>query len=139
MTGTALIENAIALWNGRDRDGFIGCFAEDCEFNIPRRPGTGRDAVATWWDIQAAAFGPGDVRAELLVEAGETVVLEAVYEATHTGPLTVIGHPDQIPATGKTMMLPYVAVYTVRNEVIVSARNYWDTLDALGQLGLTPP
>ena len=139
MVGTALIERAVALWNDKDRDGFIGCFAEDCEFNLPRRPGTGRDSVATWWDIQATAFGPGMVRVRTLVESGETVVLEAVYEATHSGPLTVFGRPEQIPATGKTMMLPYVAVYTVRNELIVSGRNYWDALEALGQLGLTPP
>ncbi len=138
MNGTALIERAVALWNDQDRDGFIACFAEDCEFNVPRRPGTGRDAVATWWDIQATAFGPGNVQAKTLVESGDTVVLEAVYEATHSGPLTVIGRPEEIPATGKTMMLPYVAVYTVRNQLILSARNYWDTLDALGQLGLTP-
>ena len=114
------------------------CFAEDCEFNVPRRPGTGRAAVGAWWDLNATAFGPGHVRVKMLIESGETVVLEAVHEATHTGPLTVIGRPGEIPATGKTFVLPYVSLYTVRDGLIVSGRNYWDGLESLNQLGQTP-
>src|SRR6187551_94816 len=97
MTGSAVVENSLELWNNQDREGYMACFAEDCEFNVPRRPGTGRAAVAAWWDFHATAFGPGHVRAVLLIESGETVVLEAVYEATHTGPLLAVGSRGEIP------------------------------------------
>jgi ketosteroid isomerase-like protein len=139
MTAKTLIENAVELWNKQDREGFIACFAEDCEFNVPRRPGQGRDAVAAWWDFNATAWGPGNVRAEMLIESGETVVLEGVYEATHTGPLPALGSRPEIAATGKSIQFPYISVYTVRDGLIVSGRSYWDTLEMLDQLGQISP
>jgi hypothetical protein len=39
MTAKAVVENAISLCNNNDREGYIACFAEDCEYNVPRRPG----------------------------------------------------------------------------------------------------
>jgi steroid delta-isomerase-like uncharacterized protein len=138
MTGRAVVERAGALWNDHDREGFIACFAEDCEFNVPRRPGTGRAAVAAWWDFNATAFGTGRVRVELLIESGETVAVEAVFEGTHTGPLPAVGSRREIPATGKRLVLPYAALYTVRDGLIVSSRAYWDGIEALDQLGQTP-
>ena len=87
MTGSAAVESSLELSNDHDREGFIACFAEDCEFNVPRRPGKGRAAVAAWWAFNATAFGPGHVRVESLIESGETVVLEAFYGATRVGPL----------------------------------------------------
>ena len=44
MTSRAVVERAISLWNNHDREGYIACFAEDCEFNVPRVPGEGRAA-----------------------------------------------------------------------------------------------
>src|SRR3954465_9866395 len=90
MSSRAVVENATSLWNNHDREGYIACFAEDCEYNVPRRPGKGRAAVAAFWDFNAAAFSDGHTRIEVLVESGETVVMEAVFEATHTGPLATV-------------------------------------------------
>jgi steroid delta-isomerase-like uncharacterized protein len=135
MTAKAVVENAISLWNNHDREGYIACFAEDCEYNVPRRPGKGRAAVAGWFDHNAIAFGPGRVRVEVLFESGENVALEAIYEATHTGPLAAVGTRREIPATGKPYVLPFVAVYTVRDGLIVSSRSYWDGIESLDQLG----
>jgi hypothetical protein len=47
--------------------------------------------VAAWWDFNAAAFGDGRTRIEVLVESGMSVAVEAVFEAKHTGPLAT-GH-----------------------------------------------
>jgi steroid delta-isomerase-like uncharacterized protein len=135
MTGRAVVERGVDLWNSHDREGFIACFSEDCEFNVPRRPGKGRAAVAAWWDLNATAFGPGRVRVELLIESGETVALEAVYVGTHIGPLPAVGSRGEIPATGKTITFPYASLYTVRNGLILSGRNYWDGFEMLNQLG----
>ena len=135
MTGTAVVEKAISLWNNKDREGFIACFAEDCEFNVPRVPGEGRAAVAAWWDFHATAFGPGRIRTELLIESANTVALEAVYEATHIGTLPAVGTRRGIPASGKPFVLPYVTMYAVRDGLISSSRSYWDGIEALDQLG----
>jgi steroid delta-isomerase-like uncharacterized protein len=130
-----VVENAISAWNNHDREGYIACFAEDCEYNVPRRPGKGRDAVAAWWDFNAAAFGRGHQRVEVLVESDEHVAVEVLFEAKHTGPLAAVGTRREIPATGKPFTLPLVAMYTVRDGLIVSCRNYWDGIEALDQLG----
>ena len=135
MTSRAVVEKAISAWNNHDREGYIACFAEDCEYNVPQRPGKGRDAVAAWYDHNATAFGPGRIRAVVLIESGETVAMEAVYEATHSGPLAAVGTRGEIPATGKPFVLPHVNMYTVRDGLIVSSRSYWDGIEALDQLG----
>jgi ketosteroid isomerase-like protein len=57
-----------------------------------------------------------------------------VFEATHTGPMPAIGSRGEIPATGKTFVLPYASLYTVRDGLIVSGRNYWDGFEMLDQL-----
>jgi ketosteroid isomerase-like protein len=127
MTGSrAVVEKATALWNNHDREGYIACFAEDCEYNVPRRPGKGRDAVAAWWDFNAAAFGERHLR------------VEALIENKHTGPLPALGTRREIPATGKPFVLPLVTIYTVRDGLIVSSRSYWDGIESLDQLGQTP-
>jgi steroid delta-isomerase-like uncharacterized protein len=138
MTGKDVIEKAVSLWNNHDREGYIACFAEDCEYNVPQRPGKGRDAVAAWYDHNATAFGPGRIRAVVLIESGETVAMEAVYDATQSGPLAAVGTRGEIPATGKPYVLPFVGMYTVRDGLIVSGRAYWDRLESLDQLGQAP-
>ena len=61
--------------------------------------------------------------------------MEAVFEATHTGPLATVGTRGEIPATGKPFVLPHVNMLTVRDGLIVSSRSYWDGIEALDQLG----
>jgi steroid delta-isomerase-like uncharacterized protein len=135
MTPKTVVEKAMSAWNNNDREGYIACFAEDCDYNVPRRPGKGRAAVAAFWDFNAAAFGERHVRIEVLVESGETVVMEGVAENKHTGPMAAIGSRREIAPTGKTFVLPHVNMYTVRDGLIVSNRSYWDGMEALDQLG----
>jgi ketosteroid isomerase-like protein len=113
MSSRAVVEKATALWNNHDREGYIACFAEDCEYNVPRRPGMGRDAVAAWWDFNAAAFGERHLRVEALIESGDTVVLEAVAENKHTGPLPALG-TRACPADHRTGS---------RNQILIEARS----------------
>jgi steroid delta-isomerase-like uncharacterized protein len=138
MNGTAIVERLVACWNNHDREGVIACFAEDCEFNVPRRPGKGRTAVATWWDIIATAFGIGQLRVETLIGDGDRVALEAVHEGTHSGSLPAVGSRPEIPATGKTVVIKYAAIYLVRDGLIISSRSYWDGLEVLDQIGGMP-
>jgi ketosteroid isomerase-like protein len=56
---------------------------------------------------------------------------------THTGPLE--SHDGQsIPATGRRVRLRMADAATVADGVVTSHRFYFDQLELLGQLGLTP-
>jgi predicted ester cyclase len=73
----------------------------------------------------------------LVIAEGNTLVEESVFEGTNSGPLP---GPDgsEIPATGQRVSAPFSGVYTVQDGKIASTRLYFDQLDMLAQLGLTP-
>ena len=135
MTSRDLVEKAISLWNNQDREGYLACFAEDCEFIVPGSPGKGRASVAAYWDFNHTAFPDGHIRIEVLAESGETAMIEAVFEATHSGTLGAVGTRREIPASGKRFLLHHVNIYVVRDGLIVEHRCYWDRIEALDQLG----
>jgi len=69
-----------------------------------------------------------------IVENGETVMVEAVFLGTNTGPM--VGPKGTAPPTGRTVKLPFVDVWTVRNGKILENRIYYDQLGFMSQLGL---
>jgi predicted ester cyclase len=73
-----------------------------------------------------------------VVESQDDVVVEGVYSGTHTGPLAT---PDgqEIAATDKSVNVPYVTMFEVRDGRIASHRAYWDQMAFMAQLGLMPP
>jgi uncharacterized protein (TIGR02246 family) len=134
MTPTDIVRASIDTWNDADRQGFLGCYAEDCEIVSPGLEGSGHDGVAQFWT--SIMTGMPDCRVEVvhLVAEGDLVAEEARSRGTNTGPISA---PDgsELPPTGRTADLPFSAVHTVRGDRIVSSRFYWDTLTFLGQLG----
>jgi hypothetical protein len=66
-----------------------------------------------------------------------TVVQEATFSGTHTGPLPT---PDggEIPATGRRLEADFVEVFVVADGLIRSDRIYYDQLEFMVQLGLVP-
>lgn len=70
-----------------------------------------------------------------LIEGPDTVVVEAVFLATNTGPM--IGPTGTtLPATGKRVELPICDIWKVSNGRIVENRIYYDQITFLTQLGL---
>src|SRR5579864_8491088 len=74
--------------------------------------------------------------AETITESGNRVVCEGRYTGTHTGPLMT--PQGEVPATGRTLNLPYADVFEVEAGRIVRHRTYYDQMDFAQQLGLLP-
>ena len=68
--------------------------------------------------------------------SGSMVVLEIMWEGTHTGPLATPG--GEIPASGKRVTLPAVQVLSFAGDKIAETRHYFDMMTMMQQLGVVP-
>ncbi len=138
MDALQLIEKTTSTWNDRDRDGYLACYADDCEIITPGFVGKGHQAVNDFWDVYMTAFPDNRiVLATTLGGDGGDAVEEGRIQGTHTGPL--IGPDgDALPASGHRVTAPFVGVHTERDGLLISSRFYFDQLDFLTQLGALP-
>lgn len=67
-----------------------------------------------------------------MVAEGDTVVLRWTATGTHTGELA------GIPATGKSMKLPGIALWRFRNGKLIECWNHFDQMNLLQQIGVMP-
>ncbi len=82
------------------------------------------------------AFPDARMAAEEWIEAGDRIAIQGVYTGTHTGPLA--SPQGEVPATGRTLTLPYCDVFEIAAGRITKHTVYFDqTLFAI-QLGLMP-
>jgi hypothetical protein len=71
-----------------------------------------------------------------MLEDGDTAILQAVFEGTHTEALNA---PDQaIPATGKRVSIPFVTLNTFDAGKLTNFALYFDRVELLSQLGVMP-
>jgi ketosteroid isomerase-like protein len=70
-------------------------------------------------------------------ESGNTAIDEGYVVGTNTGPIP-LPSGETIPATGKSLRLRECDIMTVENGVATSHRFYYDQMEFLDQLGLTP-
>ena len=137
--GKRVLEQAIELWNANDREGWAALYDENVEWEAPggSRISGLADLKVKYFDahLEAAPDRTSEVLA--LVGEGDIVVEEGRYLGTHTGTIRIPGGVE-IPATGKSMDLPFSAVFRLENGRIKSIRLYYDQLELLTQLGLMP-
>jgi predicted ester cyclase len=118
-------------WAGRE-----ALMTQDCEFVTPNGATTGPAAATAYSAPFTVAFSGDRHQIEVLASAGDLVVAEGHWGATHTGPLAT---PDgDIPATGKSVRLPFVVVMRTAGERVASVHVYYDQLAFMAQLGLVP-
>jgi ketosteroid isomerase-like protein len=97
----------------------------------------GGDAIVDYLGQFAEAFPDLKYEPLYMHEAGNTAIDEGYLVGTHTAPLpTPTG--ETLPATGKQIRVRSCDVATVENGRITSHRFYFDQMEFLGQLGLTP-
>lgn len=70
-------------------------------------------------------------------ESGNTAIDEGYVVGTNTGPIP-LPSGETVPATGKSLRLRECDIMTVENGVATSHRFYYDQMEFLDQLGLTP-
>lgn len=110
--------------------------APDCEFVTPAGAQRGPAATTAFSAPYAEAFPAARHQVDLVVGAGDAAVAEGLWIATHRGPLVTPQGP--IPATGRTVTVPFVMTMRVSGELIASVHVYFDQMSLLGQLGLLP-
>ena len=108
----------------------------DCEFVTPAGPLRGRAATTAYSAPFVGAFPHSRHEMALLTAAGEIAVAEGVWTATHLGVLETPEGP--VPATGRTVALPFVVVMRASGDLMASVHVYFDQLAFLAQLGLLP-
>jgi steroid delta-isomerase-like uncharacterized protein len=110
---------------------------EDIDFSTPGAQVHGVQEVAQFLSAFATGFPDASFEIRQWIESGDWVVAEGFYRGTHTGPLmTPMG---EIPATGKSIELPFATVIQVRDGKLSVHRAYWDNATFMMQLGLMPP
>lgn len=118
-------------FNRRDWDKMRSYISDSFTENSGGHTYTGKDGAVTSARVWADAFEDAKVTDVRLHDAGETVVAEFVGRGTHTAQL------DTIPATGKSVALPYCEIYRFNNQgEAVAMTAYFDQLALLGQLGV---
>ncbi len=108
----------------------------DCVVTTPQGILRGPGETTAFSKPFVGAFSDARHSIDLVVSSGDDVVVEGVWVGTHTEPLVT---PDgEVPATGKTINLPYVATLRASGDRIASLRLYFDQLTFMAQLGLLP-
>jgi steroid delta-isomerase-like uncharacterized protein len=123
----------LEAWNRRDFDRIEGMVAEQAEIiDFDGTTERGPAGARAQSERYAAAFPDGKIEITRIVTAGDTAVAELVGRGTNDGPW------GDVPATHKSVELPFCDVLTIRDGKIVRDRQYGDTATLLQQLGLMP-
>ena len=125
------------LWNARDFERGTALVADDAEINeIPSETYQGPAGARQEYDKWATGLPDGRVTIRNDISAGDYAVIEATVAGTNTGPFTT--PMGEIPATGRSLDLPFCSVIEVTDGKIRTIRHYYDITTMTTQLGLTP-
>ena len=94
----------------------------------------GPDGYSQFSQGWVTAFPDGKVEITKMVAGDEGVATEFRGRGTHTGPL--VGPAGEIPATGRSIDVPFCQIMQIKNGKVVSSRLYFDAATMMGQLGL---
>jgi steroid delta-isomerase-like uncharacterized protein len=93
----------------------------------------GRAAAKENWSMWATAFPDGKIEDVRYVDGGDTIAMHFVGHGKNDGQL------GPMPATGKTITLPFCSVFGFDSSAhIVEQDDYWDQLGFMVQLGHMP-
>lgn len=92
----------------------------------------GLDVVKQWFTMFAAAFPDGYTTIEDMVAEQDRVAARTTFNGTHHAEL------QGIPATGKTVNMPGIAIFRLDNGKITEGWLVNDNLSMMQQLGVIP-
>jgi steroid delta-isomerase-like uncharacterized protein len=132
------VANVHQAFNDRDWGTMSSAIAPDCVFTDGRGvrhegPDGFTQGYSKAW---ADAFSDGRITDTVYHDAGDSVVAEFVGRGTNDGSL------GPMPASGRSVVLPYCEIYDFDADgKVASGRAYFDQLGMLVQLGLAeaPP
>ena len=118
-------------WAGRE-----ALLTPDFDFVAPNGSGRGPAATTAYSRPFVGAFPGCRHEVDLVVAQGDVAAVEGRWIGTHSGPLPTA--EGEIPATGKTITLPFTATMRARGDRLASMHVYFDQLAFLAQLGVVP-
>jgi len=135
--GIDLFNQIDTLGMKQDWAGVGSLFTADIVHVDPVGRHEGREALVAYLEDGYKGFSDITTTTSLVIEQGDTTVVEYLWRATHTGAFTA-GDGTVVPATGKTQELPCVSIVQVKDGKIANMRDYFDVMTTVTQLGLTP-
>ncbi|HEY8287165.1 MAG TPA: ester cyclase [Chloroflexota bacterium] len=126
-------------FNARDWNAAAALSAPDAEFvNVAtgqtfRGPSGIQEFLQGW----ATAFPDSRVETTLVIADDRGAAMEFTGRGTHTG--TLESPVGAIPATGRSVVVPFSQVLEFQNGKITHGRLYFDLGGMLQQMGLMPP
>jgi predicted ester cyclase len=124
-------------FNANDFDGATALFRRDLRSYDPTVGAM--QGIEAWREYNATfkrAVPDGRLEFDSAIEEGHRVVVQGRYTGTHTGPLA--SPEGEIPPTGRSIELSFADFFTVEDGLVSEHRVYFDQMELLGQLGLTP-
>lgn len=100
MDPKGIILNLFADWNRKDAEALLSYFTEDSELTEPGDVDLpGLQGAETYYRTFQDAFPDNELTIQNILAEGDRVALEATFDGTQTGTLTL---PDgeQVPPTG---------------------------------------
>jgi len=123
------------LWNAGDRAGWEAMI--DQQAFESRGPGgyqlAGRDAVEAEWTMWHEAFPDNQLVVMRICGDEHCGMLEGRFQGTHTG--TLRGPAGELPATGRTVDVPFCEVHRVQAGKVTDSHLYFDQMELMTQLG----
>jgi predicted ester cyclase len=133
-----LVTRFYDTWNAHDRDGWLACCDEGIVFTAPGGlSGQGLEIGGVFWSLWQDAFPDTRCTINVAVTEGNEALQESVFTGTHTATFRVPNNPD-IPATGRSVAIPYTLGLTYLGGKWSSFRLVFDRAELMTQLGLMP-
>jgi ketosteroid isomerase-like protein len=132
---TEVVRRLYAALIANDASAIADCLTPDAELKHPGAPpARGGQQLAEMNAQQMSAFTNARFEFHRMIDAGDTVVVEHTFHATHTGPIP--GPSGPIAGTGKQIRLDSCDVLQLDGGRVKSFHVYLDMFTMLGQLGL---
>ncbi len=140
LSPQALIETAkapILAYNDKDWDRVKASITSDfvCDEVGTRRKLQGADEAIAAWRGWAQALPDSKATIHSALVSGNTVVLEATWKGSHTGPLQT--PKGSIAATGRPIEVRACIVMEIVGDKAKAQRHYFDMATLLDQIGVT--
>lgn len=138
MTTQQAFEVGTAAFNAHDFDAFAAVLADDVRFEAPGGARlSGKQACVEFYRGWIEAFPDAQVAVGAVHHVDDRLIVEeGTFTGTHDGALRSPG--GAIPATGRTVSVPYIHVLRFRDGKHIFFGLMFDRLQMLEQLGIVP-
>ncbi len=131
-----LVRRFTDISNAKDWDQLSEIVAVDFKRHSAATAGQPVRSLDEFVDLQKsflATFPDQHVQLDNIIAEGDFVAIRAIYTGTQMGPM------GDVPATGKSVDGPFIAIFRIESGKLAELWVEWDNVSMLTQLGLFPP